>query len=106
MNDKKSAYINPMEAVSTILLFVLFLCFVSSCSEKAQPPKKAPVPVTAGTVIQKTVPVQFKTIGNVEAYSTVSVKSQIGGVLTHVHFREGQDVNKGALLFHNRSPSL
>ena len=48
---------------------------------------------------QKTVPVQILTIGNVEAYSTVSVKSQIGGILTRVHFREGQDVNRGALLF-------
>jgi multidrug efflux system membrane fusion protein len=27
------------------------------------------------------------------------VKSQIGGTLIRVHFREGQDVNKGALLF-------
>lgn len=57
------------------------------------------VPVTAGTVIQKTVPVQVRAIGNVEAYSTVSVKSQIGGQLVRVHFKEGQDVHKGDLLF-------
>jgi multidrug efflux system membrane fusion protein len=50
-------------------------------------------------VIQKTVPVQIRAIGNVEAYSTVAVKSQIGGVLMRVHFREGEYVNKGALLF-------
>jgi multidrug efflux system membrane fusion protein len=43
--------------------------------------------------------VQIRAIGNVEAYSTVAVKSQIGGVLTRVHFREGEYVNKGALLF-------
>jgi multidrug efflux system membrane fusion protein len=55
--------------------------------------------VTAGTVIQKTVPVQVRAIGNVEAYSTISVKSQIEGILTRVHFKEGQDVNKGDLLF-------
>ncbi len=55
--------------------------------------------MTAGIVVQKTVPVQVRAIGNVEAYSTVSVKSQIGGILTGVHFREGQDVGKGALLF-------
>jgi multidrug efflux system membrane fusion protein len=73
---------------------------IAACSGKEkQPPPKPPVPVTAGTVIQKTVPVQIRAIGNVEAYSTVSVKSQIGGTLTRVHFREGQDVNKGALLF-------
>ena len=57
------------------------------------------MPVTAGVAVQKAVPVQLRAIGNVEAYSTISVKSQIGGLLTRVHFREGQDVNKGALLF-------
>ena len=63
------------------------------------PPPKPPVPVTVGVVIQKTVPVQIRAIGNVEAYSTVSVKSQIGGELIRVHFKEGQDVQKGDLLF-------
>jgi len=99
MNDKKAALKKPLKTVNTILLSVLLLLLISSCSDQAQPPKKPPVPVTAGTVIQKTVPIQLRTIGNVEAYSTVSVKSQIGGVLTRVHFREGQDVSKGAFLF-------
>ena len=45
------------------------------------------------------MPVQVTAIGNVEAYSTVSVKAQVGGQLSRVHFREGQDVKKGELLF-------
>ena len=87
-------------AVAGCTISVLLITSVYACSGKpAQPPQKPPVPVTAGTVVQKTVPVQIRAIGNVEAYSTVSVKSQIGGILTQVHFREGQDVSKGALLF-------
>jgi multidrug efflux system membrane fusion protein len=35
----------------------------------------------------------------VEAYSTVSIKAQVSGEVTQVHFREGQDVRKGQLLF-------
>jgi multidrug efflux system membrane fusion protein len=35
----------------------------------------------------------------VEAYSTVSVKPQVTGTLTRAHFKEGQDVRKGDLLF-------
>ena len=81
------------------ICFLLLLASVTACSRKQQTPQKPPVPVTAATAVQKTVPVQLSAIGNVEAYSTVSVKSQIGGVLTRVHFREGQDVNKGDLLF-------
>jgi multidrug efflux system membrane fusion protein len=51
------------------------------------------------TAVQKTVPVQLRAIGNVEAYSTVTVKSKVGGELVRVHFTEGQDVKKGSLLF-------
>jgi multidrug efflux system membrane fusion protein len=57
------------------------------------------IPVIADTVVQKAVPVQVRAIGNVEAYSSVAVKSQIGGQLVRVHFKEGQDVKKGDLLF-------
>ncbi len=84
-----------------IFLFVAILtvAFAAACEKKAPPPKKQVVPVTAAAVVQKTVPVQIRAIGNVEAYSTVGVKSQIGGELARVHFREGQDVKNGDLLF-------
>jgi multidrug efflux system membrane fusion protein len=82
-----------------IFLSLLLTFFFPACSKTTGTPKMQAVPVTAGTVIQKTVPVQVRAIGNVEAYSTVSVKSQIGGQLVRVHFKEGQDVHKGDLLF-------
>ena len=84
--------------ICSFLIILLFLLF-PACAKKTAPPPKPPVSVKAGNVLQKTVPVQIRVIGNVEAYSTVSVKSQLGGTLMRVHFREGQDVGKGALLF-------
>ncbi|HEX7233034.1 MAG TPA: efflux RND transporter periplasmic adaptor subunit [Candidatus Binatia bacterium] len=57
------------------------------------------VPVTVATAVRKNVPVQIRAVGNVEPYSTVSIKSQVTGVITQAHFREGQDVKKGQLLF-------
>jgi multidrug efflux system membrane fusion protein len=45
------------------------------------------------------MPVQLQAIGSVEAYSTVSVKTQITGELVGVHFQEGKGVRKGDLLF-------
>ena len=57
------------------------------------------VPVTVSTATQRDVPVEVQVIGNVEAYSTITVKAQIGGELTAVHFREGDFVKKGDVLF-------
>ncbi|OGW54539.1 MAG: efflux transporter periplasmic adaptor subunit [Nitrospirae bacterium RBG_13_43_8] len=82
-----------------IFLCLLLTSFFPACSKTTGPPKMQAIPVTADTVVQKAVPVQVRAIGNVEAYSTVAVKSQIGGQLVRVHFKEGQDVHKGDLLF-------
>src|SRR5262249_33186840 len=57
------------------------------------------VPVLVATVEQKTVASRLHAIGRVEAYSTVEIKAQISGEVTEVHFKEGQDVKKGELLF-------
>lgn len=57
------------------------------------------VPVTVALATQKTVPVEIQVIGNVEAYSTISVKAQVGGELTNVYFHEGDYVKKGDPLF-------
>lgn len=78
----------------------MILVALAGCSggqQEAPPPR--PVPVSAAEVAEKTVPVAIKAIGNVQAYSTVAVKSQVEGVVTKVHFRDGQDVRTGEMLF-------
>jgi multidrug efflux system membrane fusion protein len=45
------------------------------------------------------VPINVDVIGNVEAYSTISVKAQVGGELKTVSFHEGDFVKKGDQLF-------
>jgi multidrug efflux system membrane fusion protein len=57
------------------------------------------VPVTVAVASLRTVPVEVQVIGNVEAYSTISVKAQVGGQLTNVYFHEGDYVKKNDLLF-------
>ncbi|MCX6629756.1 MAG: efflux RND transporter periplasmic adaptor subunit [Candidatus Solibacter sp.] len=57
------------------------------------------VPVTVATVSHRDVPVEVQVIGNVEAYSTITVKAQVGGQLVGVYFKEGDFVNKGDKLF-------
>jgi multidrug efflux system membrane fusion protein len=45
------------------------------------------------------VPVDLAAIGNVEAYATISVRSQVTGQLQDIAFREGDFVKKGQELF-------
>ena len=57
------------------------------------------VPVEIAAASTMDVPVQVKSIGNVESISAVAVRSQVEGTLQAVHFTPGQEVKKGALLF-------
>src|SRR5215510_4340815 len=59
----------------------------------------ATVPVTVASVVQKSMPIEIRVIGSVEAYSIVSVHAQVTGQLTNVNFKEGDDVAKDQVLF-------
>ncbi len=61
--------------------------------------QRPPVPVVVAPVVQKTLPVQIRSTGIVEASSTVAVKSRIGGQLVEVNFKDGQELKQGDLLF-------
>jgi multidrug efflux system membrane fusion protein len=76
------------------------LCLSVGCTEKkAEAIQQEPPPVTVATVERKTVPVEISVIGTVEPYSRVEIKTRVAGQLQQVHFREGQDVKQGDLLF-------
>jgi multidrug efflux system membrane fusion protein len=76
------------------------LLAASGCSKEhaAPAPRASAVPVTVSKVTQRAMPVQLTAIGNVGGY-TVSVEAQVAGELLDVHFREGDFVHKGQLLF-------
>ncbi|HKV04216.1 MAG TPA: efflux RND transporter periplasmic adaptor subunit [Candidatus Acidoferrales bacterium] len=88
-------------ARSAILLGILAtLLSSSSCTTKTvQTAPNFLVPVTVAKAEVKTVPIDLTAIGSAEAYSNVSVKSQVNAVLEEVHIKEGQFVKKGDLLF-------
>src|SRR5258706_3846637 len=52
------------------------------------------VPVTAAPVVQKSVPLSVQGIGTVIAASTVTVRAQVTGELTAVHFLQGHAVKE------------
>jgi membrane fusion protein, multidrug efflux system len=95
-----------LAAAALMAPLVVCLVLLTACSDNSTKGNLAApnmmamaVPVTVATVTQKTVPVEVGVIGNVEAYSTVTIRSQLDGKIDSVHFREGQDTKAGDLLF-------
>ena len=80
-------------------LLLMTACSGGPSAEEPKSKEKPAVPVTVASVFTKDVPVQVASVGNVEAYSTVAVKSRVSGELVGVHFQEGQEVKEGDPLF-------
>lgn len=70
-----------------------------AASKKDASKKGDAVPVSLTAVARRDVPLDLEVIGNVEAYSVISVRSQVSGLLQKVHFKEGDFVSKGQVLF-------
>ncbi|MFZ5428258.1 MAG: efflux RND transporter periplasmic adaptor subunit [Thermodesulfobacteriota bacterium] len=80
--------------------FVLSLSLLA-CSDgkQAKGPVKRPVPVTAAAAETGSIPVRIQAVGNVEAYQTAAVRSQVGGLIKEQRVRDGQEVAAGDVLF-------
>jgi multidrug efflux system membrane fusion protein len=82
-----------------IVVFVLWYFLSSKPNQAANRTRAEVVPVEIASVTQTDIPVQVKSIGNVESISTIAVRSQVEGTLQEVHFTPGQEVKKGDRLF-------
>jgi multidrug efflux system membrane fusion protein len=71
---------------------------VGACG-KTSAPVKPPVAVTVANAERGEAPMLLVANGIVEPLQTVAVQSQVGGVLTAVHFKEGDTVKQGQILF-------
>jgi multidrug efflux system membrane fusion protein len=60
---------------------------------------RPPPPVSVVPAMQRNVPVYIDAIGRIAARESVSVVSQVGGMITARHFVDGARVKKGDLLF-------
>ena len=88
--------------VKPAVVAALSIVVAAGCSSpqaKSGGPVFPPVPVAVAKATEESVPIQVRTVGTVEAFSTVEVKAQVAGPLMTVKFTEGATVNQGDLLF-------
>jgi membrane fusion protein, multidrug efflux system len=83
-----------------IIASLAFVVFQANRGSRADTQKGPPaVPVTTAAAALKTIPVRLSAIGNVVPYTTVSVKARVDGQIVSVHFKEGDEVKQGSVLF-------
>ena len=100
----------PFPKILVALSVLPFLVF-AGCEDSAGPELKssasgaierpqdtAAVPVTVAKVERRTIPVELRAIGTGQAFKTVSVESQVAGIVKEVHYLQGQFVRQGDLL--------
>jgi RND family efflux transporter MFP subunit len=73
---------------------------ISGCgrSQAQGGPPMAP-PVSAAPAVSRSVPLYEEFSGRLEATETVEIRSRVAGTLQRVHFRDGQELKRGELMF-------
>ena len=97
---RRSLTVRVASLLGLVVVLLLVWYFLGPKPNKAaNRPRAEVVPVEMAAATTMDVPVQIKSIGNVESISAVAVRSQVEGTLQVVHFTPGQEVKKGDLLF-------
>jgi multidrug efflux system membrane fusion protein len=97
---KRSLPKNSTKSIAALVALLAASLAGFSCSSQtaANAPDLA-VPVSVAKAVKKTVPIELSAISTGAAYSTVQIKGQVNAVLKEVHFKQGDFVKKGDLLF-------
>ena len=74
-------------------------CFALGCAPAANR-RTSRVPVAVAQAETRTVPWEWEATGTVEPVASADVTAQVGGLVTRVGFREGDEVRTGDVLVH------
>src|SRR5262245_19229469 len=79
-------------------LAVALSAVLAHCSE-SKPPAPPPPPATVAKPVQRVIVDQDEYVGRFVAVDSVEVRARVSGYLEKIHFRDGQIVKAGDLLF-------
>ncbi len=83
----------------SVVSIIAVICLITFNAPKKEPHKPKLVTVTTAAARLADVPVEIRSIGTVMPINSVAIKARAGGNLIGVHFKEGQFVHKGDLLY-------
>jgi multidrug efflux system membrane fusion protein len=85
-----------------LALFASVAIALSACNRaeqpKGPPPPPPPVPVSIAKAQLRDMPVQLRSVGNVESISAITIRPQVAGQLIETPVAEGTDVKAGDVI--------
>ncbi len=98
-NPPKSNTWPSIGALCRAALVLTFTTFVGGCGEAQKPPAPPPPAVTVAKPVKRQVFDIDEYVGRFVAVNSVEVRARVSGYLEGVHFKDGQTVKQGDLLF-------
>lgn len=103
---RKGSWVKPVVYLILLALVGLGVWRIATARNKAaqqaatrqQALMNRPTPIQVAAVQQRSMPIYLTALGTVTPYYTVTVKARVGGEMTQVNFREGQEVHEGQTL--------
>ncbi|WP_304271147.1 efflux RND transporter periplasmic adaptor subunit [Brevundimonas naejangsanensis] len=96
MTPKENA---PMRTVKIAAASVMMAAALYGCSKGQEAPAQGAPPVTVATPLSQQVVDWDEFTGRFEATRSVDVRARVGGYIQSVHFKDGDFVRQGQLLF-------
>jgi RND family efflux transporter MFP subunit len=88
-----------MTGARVFILPLFFAVLLAGCDRKPEAGAPPPPPVTVSKPIQKSITEWDEYTGRFEALATVDVRARVSGFIDSIHFKDGQIVKQGDLLF-------
>ena len=99
-NPRKSNSLPSLGALCRVAVALTFATLVVGCGEGAKPPAAPPPPtVTVAKPVKRQIFDFDEYVGRFIAVDSVEVRARVSGYLEGVHFKDGQTVKQGDLLF-------
>jgi RND family efflux transporter MFP subunit len=90
---------NPRGPIGPALILLCLLVLPACGPTRAQGGPPTAPPVSVAPAVQRDIQVFDEVSGRLDATASVEIRARVGGTIERVHFRDGQEVARGAPLF-------
>ncbi|MHC4116074.1 MAG: efflux RND transporter periplasmic adaptor subunit [Planctomycetota bacterium] len=84
--------------MKTLKLNLIWALLLFSCA-KEQPPQVPPPDILVFQTKAEEVPIHREYVGQVYGFKDIAIRARVEGYLEGIHFKEGSEIEKGALLY-------